>query len=355
MTNTMDHTICSICSRAKNSKSFCEEENGYNVCYNCKRKNKRFKESYDIDTMTCVCCYKEKPISAFHTSFKRRIKKHAIDKTCRACKINRMVSEYSTLMEYSKIMLDRLKSVIRKYRYKYPSVYIDLDLSLTDIIDVYSEQHGLCNISNKILTHVYCESSQQMAYLYPSNMTLYLKDITKGYRKGNISLVCISENGNQLQKLVDQTIRYQVEQIKLSDRFAQLEKRYGNIGHYFNSEPYFDADAANPIDINNNIPLLSTFTEQPIESQQHMPNDILSYQFEGYDNNYLSQSTTPNEVPQIIYDFTTNNQVSNDSCQTSSGSSDPLKFDETQTLSQEQLDFLNSILDFDTSHNNVSV
>ncbi|XWV26250.1 hypothetical protein QJ857_gp0825 [Tupanvirus soda lake] len=355
MTHIMNHIICSVCSRARKTKTFCNMENNYNICNNCKRKNKRFKESYGIEKLTCSCCQKEKDISAFSSSYRRKIGRHIFEKTCRACKTNQMVSEYSTLIEYSKIMLDRLKYVIKKYRNNYPSIFIDLDLSLTDIMNIYSAQNGLCSISNKILTHVYCESSQQMLYLYPSNMTLYLKDITKGYEKDNVSLVCISENHDQLQNVVNQHIKYQVERTKISELFSQLEKQFGNFSYVFNAQLCTDENEIKPVDIDNNIPLLPTSSsEQPVIPEPQTVYDIMPDPFSGYNNSYFQHNTLAEEVPQVMYDLTTGSQISNDTDQTNTTSLGFSNFDVNQTFTQEQLDFLNSLLNFDTgSQNNV--
>lgn len=206
------YAICPICGRElllnrENFKRIKDKSTGkenYNsICRECEQQQKEEKEWKD-GKLLCHICGEYKDLSEFHnhTYYAYRNNK---DKRCCKCKweqIKKDRSNYSEEIKLYKVLQDRWFAA----RDRADNKGIPFTITKEDLLELWKQQHGLCNISKIPMTY---ELDNGRIF---TNVSVDQKNPGQGYTKENIQLVCSAVN--QLKSNWDMdTVIYVCKQI----------------------------------------------------------------------------------------------------------------------------------------------
>lgn len=135
-------------------------------------------------TKRCPRCEKRKSVKAFH---KNKHKSDGLQSWCSECTGNRIASWRACMSEsdpigfWARESLPRLRARARRKG-------LDCSLSTEDLMDLYSEQGGVCAISGVAMTMLRGDGR------CGTNISVDRIDSTRGYVVGNVRLVCDRAN-----------------------------------------------------------------------------------------------------------------------------------------------------------------
>ena len=191
------YAICPICKRElplnrENFKRIKDKSTGkekYNsICRKCEQQQKKQEQSeeWKDGKLLCHICGEYKYPSEFqnHAHYVYRNNK---DKRCRKCKQeqNKEVrSNYSEETKLYKVLQERWFGA----RDRATNKGIPFTITKEDLLELWEQQNGLCNISKIPMTY---ELDNGRVF---TNVSVDQKNPGQGYTKENIQLVCSAVN-----------------------------------------------------------------------------------------------------------------------------------------------------------------
>lgn len=209
------YKVCSLCKKElplnrKNFKRIIDKDTGketYNsICRNCEKqqKDKEYANEWKDGKLLCHICgeYKDQSEFSEHPYYVYRNNK---DKRCKHCKQiqNKQARKnYSNETKLYKVLQERWLGARDRANNK----GIPFTITKEDLLELWENQEGLCNISKIPMTF---ELDNGRVF---TNVSVDQKNPGQGYTKDNIQLVCSAVN--QLKSNWDMdTVLYICKQI----------------------------------------------------------------------------------------------------------------------------------------------
>lgn len=191
------YVICPICGRElklhrdnfkRSINKITGKDEYHTICRNCEEKQKQeeLSKEWKGGKLLCHICGEYKDPSEFqkHTYYKYRNHK---EKRCRKCKIEqnkKARQQYSDETKLYKVLRERWLGARDRANNK----KIPFTITKEDLLELWEQQNGLCNISKIPMT---CELDNGRVF---TNVSLDQKNPGQGYTKDNIQLVCSAVN-----------------------------------------------------------------------------------------------------------------------------------------------------------------
>lgn len=177
--------LCTICNQDKSLESFTKLRSGkygrHSQCKDC-RKNQRQQKNYprppDTSIIQCYRCQRQLTADNFNAD---KSSSTGLQTYCKQCHKNFIFERRSTFEGTLFNVLAELQRVSKKRG-------IDVDLTITDLQELYQIQNGLCAITGILMTSNYKVGSGKKIAL--KNISVDRLDAAGSYTRDNVRLVC---------------------------------------------------------------------------------------------------------------------------------------------------------------------